>query len=765
MVKGNFAIFAAIFVALALLFAGCAGTGVPQPPYKLPDRVNNTTAVQHPNIPAAEGAGLKSFTSYDEIYSFLKAGTGGANYGYRGGMMAEGALGVKGTNTVAPSLPGAAPMQGVGDSGVSQSSDYSQTNVQVAGVDEADFVKNDGKYIYIAKNEYNNAGYSPFGSYSTGTVKIIDAYPAAGMKQVGEVSIEGSVSDIFVYGDKLVVFGSVYVPFYTPGPMPMGVMCKDCVRPSYYSSNFAFMRVYDISDRANPKLVKRMEVKGSYTDSRMIDGKVYAVFSDYAAYEYPLPLVRVDGAERQIAPTDIRYFDWPDSSYNYNIFTGTDLNDLSKEESRKVVLMGASQNLFVSADNMFVTYTTYDYYDPQWKIYNDVFSQYFDDATKARMAQIDATNMSAWRKERMKADEALAFVQGKIYNPLDFSVNSTLRDELTAKLQQEQSQSTGQYQSNENTDVHKFALDGNFTYLGEASVPGHVLNQFSMDEYNGNFRIATTSGQTWSTTNPASNNLYVLGSDMKLLGKLEGLAQGESIYSARFIGERVYLDTFQKTDPLFVIGLSDPANPVVLGKLQMPGFSDYLQPYDETHLIGIGKDAVAAEGENQNFAWYQGVKLSLYDVADVERPKEVATYNIGDRGTDSYALTDHKAFLFSQEKGLLAIPVLLAKIDPLKYPNGVQPSTYGDYVFQGEYVFNVSLDGFALRGTVSHADSADLAKSGSYYWSGSSVKRGLYMDDVLYTVSDDYVLANNLNTLVPISSVRVGNSTYGGYVY
>ncbi|MFA6214415.1 MAG: beta-propeller domain-containing protein [Candidatus Micrarchaeia archaeon] len=736
MANGYFTAFGSAFVALALLLAGCLSQGVPP----------------GPQATSADSAGLKSFSSYDEIYDFLKA-TGSGGYGeYRG--MAEGGM-MKASGAVPSMAPVAA------DSAQS-ASDYSQTNVQVAGVDEADIVKNDGKYIYVAKNEYDYSGrgYNPFGSGSTGKVKILDAYPAEGMKQVGEISIDGNVQGIFTYKDKLVVFGSIYVPYYRP---MMDIQCMGCIRPSYYSSDFAFMRVYDVSDKASPKLVKRIEVKGSYQESRMIGDKVYAVFSDYANYEYPIPLYRVDGADREIAPTEIRYFDWPDYSYNYNIFTGISLDDLSKEESRKVVLMGASQNLFVSMDNMYVTYTTYDYYDPQWKVYNDVFSAYFDDATRQRMAEIDAKNISSWRKERLKSQEALYFIQGKIYNPLDFSIDSSLREELQQKLQEKMSQVTEQPRSEENTAVHRFALDSGFTYKGEGRVAGHVLNQFSMDEYSGNFRIATTSGNTWDRQNPSSNNVYVLGPDMKTVGRLEGLAPGESIYSARFIGDRAYLVTFKKIDPLFVIDLSNAASPQVLGKLKIPGYSDYLHPYDETHLIGLGKEAVAAEGEDRDFAWYQGVKLSLFDVSDVEHPKEVAKYEIGDRGTDSYALSDHKAFLFSKEKGLLVIPVTLAEIDPLKYPNGAPDNAYGDYVFQGAYVFNVSLDGFALRGTISHADPEAFAKSGEYYYgNGDNVQRSLYMDNYLYTVSDMYVKANSLSTLAPISSVQIGSNKTSG---
>ncbi|MCX6770381.1 MAG: beta-propeller domain-containing protein, partial [Candidatus Micrarchaeota archaeon] len=654
------------------------------------------------------------------------------------------------------------------ESNAQSSTDYSQTNVQVQGVDEADLVKNDGKYVYIVKNEYGTSiRYNPFSSGSTGKVKIIDAYPAASMKQVGEISIDGDVQQIFVNGDKRVVFGSVYVPYYFPSGLSSDAVCLRCVVPPYYSSNFAFMRIYDISDKASPKLLKRIEVKGNYVESRMIGSKVYTVFSDYASYDYPMPLYRVDGQEMKIAPTDVGYFDFPDSGYSFNILSGVDLSDLASADSRKVVLMGGAQNLFVSSDNLYVTYSRYDYYDPMWRVYNEVLSPYFDDGMKKRVSEIDAMNISGWRKERLKSQEAISFMQGKIFNPLDWSIDTNLREEIQQKIYDGQQKTTEQPRNSENTAIHKFALDSAFTYGGQAEVPGHALNQFSMDEYNGTFRIATTVGQSWNANPPSSNGIYVFDSSLKQIGKLEGLAKGESIYSARFMGARAYLVTFKKTDPLFVIGLSDPTNPEVLGKLKIPGYSDYLHPYDETHLIGLGKGAVADENGG-NFAWYQGVKLSLFDVSDVEHPKEVAYYEIGDRGTDSYALSEHKAFLFSKEKNLLVIPITLAKIDPLKYPSGVPANTYGDYVFQGAYVFSITPEkGFALRGTISHVDEAEYKKSGDYWWSNNNVVRSLYIGEYLYTLSDLYLKANDLGTLVPVSSVQVGqNQTYrGGYYY
>jgi uncharacterized secreted protein with C-terminal beta-propeller domain len=186
----------------------------------------------------------------------------------------------------------------------------------------------------------------------------------------------------------------------------------------------------------------------------------------------------------------------------------------------------------------------------------------------------------------------------------------------------------------------------------------------------------------------------------------------------------------------------------VLGELKIPGYSDYLHPYDETHLIGVGKHTV--EADEGDFAWYQGVKISLFDVSDVANPKQIANYTIGDRGTDSPILTDHKAFLFDKEKALLVIPVSVAEIDASQYPSGVSSWAYGNTVWQGAYVFSVSLDGFTLKSRVTHLESGD-----NVYNTDLWVKRSLYIENVLYTVSDKKIKMTSLQNLEPINEIKL----------
>jgi uncharacterized secreted protein with C-terminal beta-propeller domain len=242
--------------------------------------------------------------------------------------------------------------------------------------------------------------------------------------------------------------------------------------------------------------------------------------------------------------------------------------------------------------------------------------------------------------------------------------------------------------------------------------------------------------------------------NLTIVGKLEGLAPGESIYSARFLGKRCYVVTFKKVDPLFVISLEDPTSPTVLGKLKIPGYSDYLHPYDENHLIGIGKEAV--EAEQGDFAWYQGVKVSIFDVTNVENPIEAANFTIGDRGTDSPVLRNHKALLFDKGLNLLVLPVLIAEIDETKYPDGVPANAYGDFVWQGALVFNITESAIVSLGGITHMeDNASLINSGYYFYSDYSIKRSLYIDDTLYTISNKKIKMNNLTNLEEINDIKL----------
>jgi len=288
------------------------------------------------------------------------------------------------------------------------------------------------------------------------------------------------------------------------------------------------------------------------------------------------------------------------------------------------------------------------------------------------------------------------------------------------------------------TVLHRIQIENNeISYVADGQVPGTVLNQFSMDEHDGYFRIATTLH--WK------NNVYTMNMDLEIVGRLENIAPRETIHSARFMGDICYLVTFQKIDPFFVIDLSNPYSPQILGELKIIGYSDYLHPYDENHVIGVGKETIP---EAADFSWHQGVKISLFDVTDMCEPKEIAKFIIGDRGSDSPVLRDHKAFLFDREKNLLVLPVSVTKINE----SGAPPYIYGEAVYQGAHVFTVSLmleEKIMLRGRITHIENGDVRDTSFH------IIRTLYIGEVLYTISNSKLKMNYLSDLTEINELNL----------
>jgi inhibitor of cysteine peptidase len=288
------------------------------------------------------------------------------------------------------------------------------------------------------------------------------------------------------------------------------------------------------------------------------------------------------------------------------------------------------------------------------------------------------------------------------------------------------------------TVLHRIHVENDeISYVADGQVPGTVLNQFSMDEHDGYFRAATTLHR--------KNNVYVLNMDLEIVGRLEDIAPGETIHSARFMGNMCYLVTFQKIDPFFVIDLSDPYKPEILGELKITGYSDYLHLYDDNHVIGVGKETIP---EAAWFSWHQGVKISLFDVTNMFDPKEIAKYEIGDRGSDSPVLRDHKAFLFDREKNLLVIPVSVTKMNE----SGAPPYIHGKTAYQGAYVFTISLaleEKIVLRGRITHIENGEV-NNASFH-----IIRTLYIGEVLYTISNSKLKMNSLSDLTEINELNL----------
>ncbi|MDY6834968.1 MAG: beta-propeller domain-containing protein [Chloroflexota bacterium] len=527
--------------------------------------------------------------------------------------------------------------------------DYSETNIQVEGVDEADTVKTDGKYIYIILQDM---------------VIVVDAYPTDDARILCEIELEGNLLGMYVMGDTLVILENRF---------------HETISSKYKTSDQrTHVKAYDVSDRENPVLAQEVAVDGRYWNSRMVGDYIYVITNKSACCiedEVDLPKVYLDDTTLEISAQDILHPDEDENAYNFTVLLSFNV----RQEVETVdylgygaLVLGTASNLYVSQDNIYITRSCYS---------------------------ID-----------------------------------------------------GNY--GEATQIHRISFDdGVMEYKATGEVPGRLLNQFSLDEHDTYLRVATTTGHVWQSGDAMSgNHLYVLDDDLEIVGELKDLAPGERIYSARFMGNRCYLVTFRKVDPLFVIDLSDPSSPEVLGELKITGYSDYLHPYDENHLIGIGKETVADDSDT--FSWYQGVKISLFDVTDVNNPKEIAKYEIGDRGTDSIALGDHKAVLFDRARNLLVIPVSVAE---KTNANDGPAWQHGSHTWQGAYVFHISPeDGLILKGRITHQDDNNASNQYSWYYSTpGDITRSLYIGDVLYTISESKIKMHDIDSLDYINEVEL----------
>ena len=713
----------------------------------------NQVATSIPAIKLTGVGEMKKFNNYDELKTFLENNLNQAPSGIRTfmGGMANGANIKTASGMTAAPVPTLAPaaingQAGTGAAGQTvgqtsgqaasqtagqSSADYSRTNVQVAGVDEADIIKTDGQYIYaVTQND----------------LFIIAAYPGASAQVLSKIEFKARPQDIYISGDRLAVFGANDQIYNTK-------IYQTFRRQSAYT----FFKVFDIADKKNPKQIRDLDFEGSYFDSRMVGDYVYFVTNNYNYYITPDPIVPriLDngaalttscGPNAKCYNPDIYYFNIPYNSYNFTSVNAINIKDPTASVSGNIYLTDAGQNMYVSPNNIYITYTKYiNEYDLQMQVARDIIYPRLNTTDQNLITKIEAVDNDVLNQSERQA-KVRAVLQ-RYLNGLTDADLASYNTELDAKMKQKYQDLSKEL---EKTMIYKIAIDKDkMEYKASGSVTGSVLNQFSMDENGDYFRIATTRSQTWSEftdqNRDSYNNLYVLNNNLQVVGSLEDLAPGEKIYSARFLGNRAYLSTFKQTDPLFTIDLTNPTSPKVLGQLSVPGFSTYLHPYDADTLIGFGKDAtdLGAGGVKTN-----GLKLALFDVKDINNPKVLDTYSMGDMGSDSLALYDHKAFLFSKDKNLLVLPVALRK--------STAANAWGDLTFNGAMVFQINDNKFKLVGRIDHSSGGQMTPVD--YWNGygyydNTVQRALYINDELYTFSNQYLKINNLSDLSEIKNL------------
>ncbi len=308
------------------------------------------------------------------------------------------------------------------------------------------------------------------------------------------------------------------------------------------------------------------------------------------------------------------------------------------------------------------------------------------------------------------------------------------------------------------TEIYKFDIKENVEYKAKTKVKGKTINQYSLDEKDNHLRIALYDND--------GSRVAIFDEDLKQIGISDNVAKGEKMYSSRFIGDKVYFVTYKTMDPLFVMDLSNETKPKVLGKLKIPGYSTYLHPYDENHIIGIGMETKEIINRNSNgkvistTAKVVGMKMALFDVSNVNSPVQISSVVIGDSRTTSAILTNPKALLFSKEKSLIAIPVNNYSQDfEVTLSNNYETmiNNYTKYSkpynAEGYFVYNINVqDGFKLKGVITHEKT-----NATYYYSNSKLLRGLYIDNNLYTVSETMIKVNELDSLKAVGELKLKN--------
>ncbi len=639
----------------------------------------------------------------EDCYESQDAGAASSNSGSGGG------------SPTPPSAPQDESSGSGGGSGGTATS-VSHTNNQVQGVDEADFVKNDDKFIYVANGS---------------TFKIIEAWPAPGMHELSRVDVEGTARKLFVLGNTAVVYSAVTVPA-TNDP-------DAHVRPSYGTSECTYgydcevsgdgtatvITVFDVSNKSAPAQVRSVHLNGSFISARRIGEAVHTVVTSPG-----------------LAFTGLSYY--PDNGYYGGCHRyGSDAGASSAEDIR------ASYEALREKNAEIIRSTPLGKYFPS--IEDTAAPGAFAGTCKGFYASSmpDGSSFTSVVSLDLAhptpvSNTTVVSRPGAIYasdEALYMAVTHTRRDASSAWFDET---TVG---DKEATSVHKFhlgATPGATSYQGSGLVTGHVLNQFSMDEHEGKLRVATTTGHAPSPSAHSTVTVLQQGSDkLETIGVLDDIAPSEDIRSVRFDGPRGFIVTFKKTDPLFVLDLSKPTKPTMLAELKIPGFSTYMHMMDATHLLTIGYDA----NDQGTFAWFAGVRLQIFDVANPTAPQLLHTEVIGTRGSSSEALTNHLAFNYFKERNLLALPMTICE-------GGTGGGDYGTKMtFSGLMVYDVTVaNGFALRGKVAHPQTAsggynDASCSNWWTQASSEVKRSVFMDQVVFSISEKIIKANGLNAL------------------
>ncbi|WP_202319172.1 beta-propeller domain-containing protein [Archaeoglobus neptunius] len=525
---------------------------------------------------------------------------------------------------------------------------FSRTNVQVTGIDEPDIVKTDGRRIFVSRYAYR---YIPETvPLSKGVTDILSALPPQNMSVIGK--IEG--------GGNLLVYSNILM-----------VLTNDGI--------FA----YKIGE-TEIKELWRAEINGSLVDARLMNGKVYVVTRSSVKPILPCPIkpLRIDGNAVEIGCGEIYHPTLPVSVDTTYTVIAIDAENGKIVNSVSFVGSASHTVIYMSKNGIYVTYNSYT--DPAKLMYRFVKENrdIFPDWVTERIEKLMGYDISS----RAKSVEISVIIE-KLMSSLGKDDRMKMETEYWNRWTEFNKKHAREI---EKTYIARFSLHLEPEGLG--AVPGWLLNQFSLDEYEGYLRVATTIAGN-------ENDLYILDRDLNVVGSLQGFGLNERIYSVRFVGDKGYIVTFRQTDPFFVLNLSDPENPEIAGELKMPGFSSYLHPISDTLVLGIGR-------ENGN------VKISLFDVTNPEKPEEVDRYVLKEYWSD--ILNTHHAFLIDKKHKIFFLPAA-----------------------SGGYVFSYD-SGITLIKAV-----------------GMSAKRAVYINDYLYIIGVNKIVSYDENSWKKVGEIEL----------
>jgi len=516
------------------------------------------------------------------------------------------------------------------------------------------------------------------------TVVVVAA--ADPMQIAGSMTVGGYVSSLYLYDHTLVV---LYTPSDGGGVYwgEIGMVADDFTGfPGWIPMRAANgVALFDISNPALPVLIRKVEVDGRLVSSRRVDNRLFVIQQFLPNIPYPCSTGCFQDMQLNELIPHFKEFDR----------SGEPLPEQRLVGFRHFYRPG------LDGGGSIVSVLTFDLDDPQ--------------------AEFERLGVVA------DAEIVYASTQSLYLAATQWDWEAPVENEW-----------------GQQTLILKYDLTGDDVEgRGFRTVKGRILNQFSLGEHEGTLRIATTTGSTWGWGPSSKNHVFCLQSKddkLEIVGKLENIAPGEQLYSARFIGERGFLVTFLNIDPLFTLDLSDPTSPAMVGELKVPGYSTYLHPWGEDLLIAIGKDAKVEYGQ----AFYQGVQLSVFDISDFADPQLLHSEIIGTRGTDSEALNNHKAFTFWDENGLLAIPIDLHEHNT----SPAEPWSRGSHIFSGLYVYRVdTAAGFDLLGRIRTAEDAY-----THAWT-----RGVFIEDTVYAVTSEAVFSGETENIEEtIESIALG---------